>query len=42
MNINEIIQKFAKNPKYLENGAGLLSKMWHCSKDDIYKAKKTL
>ena len=41
MNINEIVQKFAKNPKYLENGAGLLSKMWHCSKDDIYKAKET-
>ena len=40
MNINEIVQKFSKNPKYLENGAGLLSKMWNCSKDDIYKAKE--
>lgn len=40
MQINEIIQKFAKNPKYLENGAGLLSKMWKCSKEDIYKAKE--
>lgn len=38
--INQIVEKFIKNPAYLENGAGLLSKTWNCSKDDIYKAKQ--
>lgn len=38
--INSLVEKFVKNPGYLENGAGLLAKLWKCSKEDIYKAKQ--
>lgn len=39
MKIEEIIQKFITNPKYLGNGAGNLSKKWKCEREDIYKAR---
>jgi len=40
--VQKIIKKFEKNPVYLTNGAGFLSKKWNCSKEDIYIAKKLL
>ena len=40
MTISEIVKKFEKNPIYLTNGAGLLSKKWGCTREDVYEAKK--
>ncbi len=42
MNIQQIVEKFKSNPKYLSNGAGKLSKSWNCTKDDIYLAKRII
>lgn len=42
MNLEEVIQKFKSNPKYIENGAGLLAKKFNCSKEDIYAAKRAI
>lgn len=40
MTLNEIVEKFEKYPSFLTNGAGLLSRNFKCSRDDIYNAKK--
>jgi len=40
MNRNEVIQKFLVNPSYMTNGAGMLSKSWNISKEEIKIAKK--
>jgi len=40
MTIEEIVQKFIQRPVYLTNGAGLLAKLWKCSREDIVKAKR--
>ena len=37
--VEEIVQKFLKNPIYLTNGAGKLAKQWNVSKEDIYEAR---
>lgn len=39
MTINQIVEKFKSNPKYLRNGAGFLAKQWNCSISNIYEAK---
>lgn len=40
--VDQIVEKFKSNPKYLTNGAGLLSKRWNCSIGDIYEAKRII
>lgn len=40
MTVQRIVEKFNKNPKYLTNGAGRLSRIWNCKREDIYKARK--
>lgn len=42
MNIEQIVQKFKKNPAYIGMGAGKLSKGWNCEKGDIYEARKII
>lgn len=42
MNIEQIVQKFKTNPVYIQTGAGKLSKMWNCSKGDIYEARRII
>lgn len=39
MNKEDVIQKFLSNPKYMTNGAGLLSKLWNVPKDIISEAR---
>lgn len=40
MTIEQIIEKFIKYPRALENGAGNLSKRWSCKREDIYEARR--
>lgn len=40
MTVEQISQKFITNPKYLDKGAGYLSKQWECRKEEIYEAKE--
>ena len=40
MNLQQVIEKFTKYPKYMECGAGKLSRRFRCSKEDIYKARR--
>lgn len=40
MTIQQIVEKFNKYPKALQNGAGHLSKRWNCKREDIYEAKR--
>ena len=40
MHIDKIVQRFVAKPIYLRKGAGYLSKEYHCSKEDIYKARE--
>lgn len=40
MELNQIVNKFKNNPKYITNGAGLLSRRWNCTREDIYKARE--
>ena len=40
MIVEQIVEKFIKYPRTLENGAGSLSKRWNCSREDIYTARK--
>ena len=42
MTLNDVKNKFKKNPKYLETGAGKLSKAWNTTVDIIYEAKKLI
>lgn len=35
----ELIEKFIKNPSYLDNGAGKLSISWGVTKEEIKEAK---
>ena len=39
MTRKQIVQKFLDKPSYLQNGSGLLSKMWDCTKADIVESK---
>jgi hypothetical protein len=36
----DILKKFKEKPSYLKMGAGKLSKLWGCTVEDIYNAKK--
>jgi uncharacterized protein YprB with RNaseH-like and TPR domain len=38
--IEKLIKRFLENPTYLTNGAGLLSRRWNCSKEEIYEARR--
>lgn len=40
MLLKQVIEKFQKNPKYMSNGAGQLSRKWNCTKEDIYNARQ--
>lgn len=40
MEFNKVVEKISSNPSYITNGAGYLSKLLKCSKEDVYKAKK--
>lgn len=40
MTVQRIVEKFINNPKYLTNGAGRLSRIWNCSKEDVYEARR--
>lgn len=42
MELNQIVNKFNNNPKYLSNGAGKLARRWNCTKEDIYEARKII
>lgn len=42
MTLNDVKNKFKKNPKYLETGAGKLSKAWNTTVDIIHEAKKLI
>lgn len=39
MTKKEVVQKFLDNPKYMTNGAGLLSKVWDVPRDLIVEAR---
>lgn len=39
MTIEQLTEKFIKNPWYLDSGAGKLSKLFNCTKEDIYETK---
>lgn len=38
--LQNLIDRFLKNPKYLDTGAGKLSKLWKSSKEEIIEAKQ--
>jgi hypothetical protein len=38
--LNEVIEKFKKNPIYLENGAGSLARKWNTTEEVVKLAKK--
>lgn len=40
MKIEQIVEKFMKYPKALDNGAGSLSRRWNCTREEIYEARK--
>lgn len=40
MKIEQIVEKFIKYPKALDNGAGSLSRRWNCTREEIYEARK--
>jgi len=40
MELEQIVEKFVSKPKYMLYGAGHLSKLWDCNRDDVYIAKK--
>lgn len=42
MKVEQIIEKFIKYPRALENGAGNLSKRWNSKREDIYEARKII
>lgn len=39
MTVEQLKEKFIKSPVYLDTGAGKLSKLFHCTKEDVYMAK---
>lgn len=42
MDFNQVVERLISKPKYMTNGAGHLSKLFNCSKEDVYKAKKVI
>ena len=42
MDFNQVVERLLSKPKYMTNGAGHLSKLFNCSKEDVYKAKKVI
>jgi hypothetical protein len=42
MDFNQVVERLISKPKYMTNGAGHLSKLFNCSKEDVYKAKKVV
>ena len=42
MDFNQVVERLISKPKYMTNGAGQLSKLFNCSKEDVYKAKKVI
>ena len=40
MELERIVEKFVSKPKYMLYGAGHLSKLWDCDREDVYTAKK--
>lgn len=40
MKLEKIVQKFQSHPKYMTYGAGKMSKVWHCSIEDIKEARR--
>ena len=42
MDFNQVVERLLSKPKYMTNGAGHLSKLFNCSKEDVYRAKKVV